>query len=69
VGSLNFFFNVLPGQFFTWIYEVLHSYFVITVQFGAFFGIVFWLVLFLYTMFVSEKQEDYFYHLIMKYKN
>lgn len=68
-GYSYFFLTVLPGQFLNWIHEVLHTYFVISVQFGAFFAIVFWLILFLYTMFVSEKQEDYFSHLRLKYKN
>jgi hypothetical protein len=68
-GFSYFFLSVLPGKFLDWIHEVLHTYFVISVQFGAFFAIIFWLVLFLYTMFVSEKQEDYFSHLRLKYKN
>lgn len=51
----------LPGKFIYWIYEVLHTFFVVTVQFIAFFAIVFWLFLFLYTFFVLEKQENYFY--------
>lgn len=29
-------------------------------QFIAFFAMIFWLFLFLYTMFVSETQENYF---------
>jgi hypothetical protein len=52
-GYSYFFLSVLPGQFLNWIHEVLHTYFVISVQFGAFFAIVFWLILFLYTMFVE----------------
>ena len=32
---------VLPGKLFYWIYEILHTYFVVTVQFVAFFAIVF----------------------------
>jgi hypothetical protein len=31
----------LPGKFIYWIYEVLHTFFVVTVQFIAFFAIVF----------------------------
>jgi len=50
----------LPGRFLYWIYEILHTFFVVTVQFAAFFAIVFWLFLFLYTFFVLEKQENYF---------
>ena len=59
--SLSYFFLFsLPGKFLYWIYEILHTYFVVTVQFSAFFAIVFWLFLFLYTFFVIEKQENYF---------
>jgi hypothetical protein len=68
-GFSYFFLSVLPGKFLDWIHEVLHTYFIISVQFLAFFAIIFWLILFLYTMFVSEKQEDYFSHLRLKYKN
>lgn len=50
----------LPGRFLYWVYEILHTFFVVTVQFAAFFAIVFWLFLFLYTFFVIEKQENYF---------
>jgi len=49
----------LPSIFIHWIYEILHTFFVVTVQFAAFFAIVFWLYLFLYTFFVIEKQENY----------
>lgn len=52
----------LPARLFHWIYEVLHTFFVLTGQCVAFFAIVFWLYLFLYTFFVIEKQEDYFYY-------
>jgi phosphotransferase system glucose/maltose/N-acetylglucosamine-specific IIC component len=60
-NSLSYFiFFGLPGRLLYWIYEVLHTYFVVTVQFIAFFAIVFWLFMFLYTFFVIEKQENYF---------
>lgn len=52
----------LPGKFVHWLYEILHTFFVVTVQFFAFFAIVFWLFLFLYTFFVAEKQENYFFY-------
>lgn len=62
LDSLSYFFLfVLPSRLFYWIYEILHTFFVVTVQFAAFFAIVFWLFLFLYTFFVIEKQENYFY--------
>ena len=57
--SYYFLFSLL-GTFIYWIYEILHTYFVVTIQFAAFFAIVFWLFLFLYTFFVIEKQENYF---------
>nr|YP_004841708.1 Ymf66 [Ichthyophthirius multifiliis]AEL89250.1 Ymf66 [Ichthyophthirius multifiliis] len=51
---------ILPFKFFYWIYELLHTLFLVTSQFVAFFAIVFWLILFLYTFFVIEKFEDFF---------
>ena len=61
LDSMSYFFLFsLPGRFIYWIYEILHTYFVVTIQFAAFFAIVFWLFLFLYTFFVIEKQENYF---------
>lgn len=61
LDSLSYFFLfTLPSRFIYWIYEILHTFFVVTVQFAAFFAIVFWLFLFLYTFFVIEKQENYF---------
>jgi hypothetical protein len=43
-----------------WVYELAHTFFVVTAQFIAFFAMVFWLFFFLYTFFVLEKFEDYF---------
>lgn len=61
LDSMSYFFLfTLPSRFLYWIYEILHTFFVVTVQFAAFFAIVFWLFLFLYTFFVIEKQENYF---------
>lgn len=60
LDTLSYYFLfTLPGVFIYWIYEILHTFFVVTVQFSAFFAIVFWLYLFLYTFFVIEKQENY----------
>jgi hypothetical protein len=42
-----------------WIYELLHTFFVTIAQFVAFFAMVFWLFLFLYTMFVVDEFEKY----------
>nr|YP_010411945.1 Ymf66 [Tetrahymena rostrata]QBI37916.1 Ymf66 [Tetrahymena rostrata]URP31105.1 Ymf66 [Tetrahymena rostrata] len=52
--------TVLPGKFIYWIYEILHTLFLVSSQFIAFFAIVFWLFLFLYTFFIIEKHEDFF---------
>jgi hypothetical protein len=55
-----FFLHLVPMQVLHWLYELFHTFFVITAQFTAFFAMVFWLFLFLYTFFVAEKHEDYF---------
>lgn len=68
LSSLSYFFLcVLPGQIVYLIFEVGHTYFLCSIQFVAFFAIVFWLYLFFYTMFISEKQEDYLSYLRKKY--
>lgn len=59
--SVSFFFLlVLPARAGYWVYEVLHTFFVVTVQFTAFFTIIFWLFLLFYTFFVFEEYECYF---------
>lgn len=59
--SITFFFAlVLPARLGYWVYEVLHTFFVVTVQFAAFFTIIFWLFLLFYTFFVYEEYEHYF---------
>ena len=55
-----FLFTKLPGKIFYWLYELAHTFFVVTAQFIAFFAMVFWLFFFLYTFFVFEKFENYF---------
>jgi hypothetical protein len=52
----------LPGKLLYWSYEILHTFFLVTSQCIAFFAIVFWLILFLYTFFVIEQFENYFYY-------
>lgn len=60
-SSISFYLlGALPLHFFHWIYELFHTFFVVTVQTTAFFAMAFWLFLFLYTFFVSEKHENYF---------
>ena len=49
-----------PSKILYWIYELGHTFFVITAQFFSFFAMVFWLFFFLYTFFVLEKFENYF---------
>ena len=61
VSSFTYFFlGVLPGQLLNWMYEVFHTFFVVTGQLVAYFAMIFWLFLFLFTFFVIEKQESYF---------
>lgn len=61
LGSVTyFFFMALPARLGYWLYEVLHTFFVVTVQFMAFFTIVFWLFLLFYTFFIYESFEDHF---------
>ena len=61
VSSISYFFlGVLPGHILNWMYEVFHTFFVVTGQLVAYFGMIFWLFLFLFTFFVIEKQEAYF---------
>nr|YP_010183548.1 Ymf66-like protein [Paramecium gigas]QVG61497.1 Ymf66-like protein [Paramecium gigas] len=55
-----FFCTTLPMQLLYWTYECLHTFFVVTVQFTAFFTIIFWLFLLFYTFFVYEKYEHHF---------
>ena len=59
-GFSYFFFLVLPSKILYWLYELFHTFFVVTGQTVAFFAMVFWLFLFLYTFFVFEKHENYF---------
>lgn len=50
----------LPMLLLKWLYELFHTFFMVIFQFIAFFAMIFWLFLFLYTMFVMETQENYF---------
>ena len=52
--------DVFPKVFVRVFFEVVHTLAVCTMQFGAFFAIVFWFFLFLYTFFVLVKLEMYF---------
>lgn len=61
VSSFTYFFlGTLPGYILNWLYEIFHTFFVVTGQLVAYFGMIFWLFLFLFTFFVIEKQESYF---------
>ncbi len=55
-----FFFNSFLIKIIYWLYELFHTFFVVTAQTIAFFAMVFWLFLFLYTFFVLEKLEFFF---------
>lgn len=59
----NYYLTALLGQLLYWTYEVLHTFFVVTAQFAAFFAIAFWLFLLFYTFFVYEKHEHHFKNL------
>lgn len=58
--SSYYFLIKIPSQLIYWLYELGHTFFVLTAQFVAFFAMAFWLYLFLFTMFVMEQQERYF---------
>lgn len=61
ISSVTYFFlSTLPGTLLYWVYEVFHTFAVVTGQTVAYFGMIFWLFLFLFTFFVIEKQESYF---------
>jgi len=51
----------LPAMFFYWLYEVFHTLFVLSMQFSAFFAMIFWLFLFLFTTFYADLNENYFF--------
>lgn len=60
-SSLTYFFlSTLPGHLLNWVYELIHTFFVVTGQLTAYCAMIFWLFLFLFTFFVIEKQENYF---------
>ena len=50
----------IPVLLLRWLYELFHTFFMVIFQFIAFFAMIFWLFLFLYTMFVLETQESFF---------
>lgn len=50
----------LPVYIMNWLYELFHTFFMVIFQFVAFFAMIFWLFLFLYSMFVAELQENFF---------
>jgi hypothetical protein len=59
LSSISYLFLKLPGYVVYWIYELVHTFFVITGQFVAFFAMVFWLFFYLYTFFTYEPQEEF----------
>lgn len=61
-NSITYFIlSVLPGHILYWMYELFHTFFVLTGQLVAYFAMVFWLFLFLFTFFTVERQENYFF--------
>ena len=69
VASSYFLLFKVPGFLLNWLYELFHTFFMVIFQFIAFFAMIFWLFLFLYTMFVAESQENYFSSKRQQYKN
>jgi apolipoprotein N-acyltransferase len=67
--SSYYYFLYVLNKFVYWVYELLHTFFVTVAQFVAFFAMVFWLFLFLYTMFVVEEFEKYLDAKRSKFKN
>jgi hypothetical protein len=63
-----YYFLYILNKLIYWVYELLHTFFVTVAQFVAFFAMVFWLFLFLYTMFVVEEFEKYLDSKRTKYK-
>ena len=62
-GSLSYLLLLdVPTVLMYLIYELVHTFFVVTSQFLSFFSMIFWMYLFLYTFFVFEKFEKYFSH-------
>lgn len=63
-NSISYFlFITFPCRLAYWTYEVVHTFFVVTAQFAAFFTIAFWLFLLFYTFYIYEKFEHHFRHL------
>lgn len=61
-GSFNYYLIFkFPVYIMNWLYELFHTFFMVIFQFVAFFAMIFWLFLFLYSMFVGELQEGYFF--------
>lgn len=61
--SISYFVMKLPSYAIYWVYELAHTFFVITGQFIAFFAMVFWLFFYLYTFFNYEPHEEYMWFL------
>jgi len=61
--------DLFPRVFIRVFFEVAHTLAVCSIQFGAFFAIVFWFFLFLYTFFCGTKLELYFYEKRIERKN
>lgn len=59
-ANLYYLFICVPSLIIYFAYEIIHLYFVITSQTVAFFAIIFWLFLFLYTFFFAARIEKFF---------
>jgi hypothetical protein len=61
--------DLFPRVFIRILFEIVHALAVCGIQFAAFFAIVFWFFLFLFTFFCNTKLEMYFYEKRLERKN
>lgn len=68
VGACFHFIIKISSHIIYFFYELFHLLFVVTAQIIAFHAMVFWLFLFLYTMFSAELHEKFFFQKRLAYK-
>jgi len=67
-GACFHFLIKIASHIIYFFYELFHLLFVVTAQIIAFHAMVFWLFLFLYTMFSTELHEKFFFQKRLAYK-
>ena len=67
-GACFHFIIKIASHIIYFFYELFHLLFVVTAQIIAFHAMVFWLFLFLYTMFSTELHEKFFFQKRLAYK-